>query len=260
MKVFTSISEWRTFRETLNSSMRGTVGFVPTMGALHQGHLSLIEKSKKQNNFTALSIFVNPTQFDQKSDLESYPQNWEQDIEKAKKAGADFVLAPKYDEIYSDSYRYKIIENELSQKLCGAHRDGHFDGVLTIVMKFLNIVKPQKAYFGEKDYQQYLLIKEMCESFFMDVDIVSCPTIRESDGLAMSSRNQRLNDSARSQAANFNKVLLEKETSVEKVAEKLFQMGFEVDYVEDYKDRRLAAVSIGSDKEKVRLIDNVPLS
>jgi pantoate--beta-alanine ligase len=249
-RVFKSVQEWRDFRSTLSSS--ATIGFIPTMGALHQGHASLLHRARVENDFVALSVYVNPTQFNDPKDLEKYPQTLDADIALAGKADVDFVIAPTYPQMYPDAYRYRVSENQFSRELCGAHRPGHFDGVLTVVMKLLNFVRPTKAYFGEKDYQQLELISGMVDAFFMETEIVPCPTVREADGLAMSSRNVNLDPVARVHAGAFP-VALRSEPSAKSARERLAREGFEVDYVEDRGSRRYGAVKIGS----VRLIDNV---
>ena len=148
MKIFTSIADWRSYRDTLTE---GPLGFVPTMGALHEGHLSLVKASKEQNALTMTSVFVNPTQFDDKQDFEKYPGESRSDLVLLRDAGVDVVLLPDKAQIYRDDYRFKVTESEFSRRLCGAHRPGHFDGVLTVVMRLLNLVRPDHAYFGEKD-------------------------------------------------------------------------------------------------------------
>jgi pantoate--beta-alanine ligase len=231
-----------------------SVGFVPTMGALHSGHFSLFRKSVMENDFTVVSIFVNKTQFNDPDDFKNYPRDLNKDLELLNEAGVDVLFLPKHEEIYRDEYNYKISECSLSKILCGASRPGHFEGVLTIVLKLLNIVSPDKAYFGEKDYQQYLLIKKMKEAFFLDTEIIPCPTVRESNGLALSSRNLLLKEEEKIIAPNFYKILKLKEDT-ENVKRQLDLSGFKVDYVEDLDDRRFGAVFLG----KVRLIDNVQL-
>jgi len=161
--------------------------------------------------------------------------------------------------LYGDDFRYQVCEQTLSGELCGAHRDGHFTGVLTVVMKFLNIVEPQRAYFGEKDYQQYLLIRDMCAAFFMDVDVVACPTVRDLDGLALSSRNALLDAEGRRLAPTLNK-LLGTSCSDAQVADQLQRAGFTVDYVTTRGERRFAAAVVHCGERTVRLIDNVALS
>lgn len=230
----------------------GKIGFVPTMGALHKGHLSLIEASKKENDFTVVSIFVNPTQFNDPNDYNNYPNTHSEDLFHLSALKVDYLFTPTKDSIYNDNYSYQLIENNFSKKLCGAAREGHFEGVLTIVMKLLNIVNPTKAYFGEKDYQQYQLIKGMVESFHMDVEIVPMPTKREKDGLAMSSRNLLLTESERNIAPKFAE-LIKTDLDDEKLKDELENSGFKIDYIETIENRRFGAVHLGN----VRLIDNV---
>ena len=229
-----------------------SIGFVPTMGALHQGHLSLAERARAENDFVVVSIYVNPTQYDDPEDLASYPRPIEQDLEKAGAAGADIAFLPGYDDLYADDYRYRITEGQLSRELEGAHRDGHFDGVLTVVMKLFGIVRPDRAYFGEKDWQQLQLLQDMARAFFLDLEVVPCPIVREADGLAMSSRNVRLTPEERRLAPEFHRVLSSGLPPRQR-AQALEGAGFGVDYVEQYGDRILGAVRLG----KVRLIDNV---
>jgi pantoate--beta-alanine ligase len=227
-------------------------GFVPTMGALHDGHINLIKKSLEENKKTIVSIFVNSTQFNDPKDLKNYPNKLEKDILLLSTLNVDYVFIPDHELIYNDNYAYRIIETQFSNKLCGEKREGHFEGVLTIVMKLLNIVAPTKAYFGEKDYQQYLLIKGMVEAFHMDVQIISFPTVREEDGLALSSRNLLLSPDERKKAPLFSELLKSQNTD-EEIKTSLLQEGFEIDYIETLNGRRFGAVFLG----KVRLIDNV---
>jgi len=251
MKIFKSVKNWQSQRKKIQDK---SIGFVPTMGALHEGHLSLIKKSKKENDITVVSIFLNPTQFDDKKDLKTYPNTIKQDVEKLQKIKVDYLILPKYEQIYSDDYDYKISENNLSKILCGKSRKGHFDGVLTVVMKLLNIVDAEKAYFGEKDYQQFLLIEKMAKTFFIDTKIIPCELIREKDGLAKSSRNLKLTKEQRKTAPKFYQILKSKKSVAAKKSE-LKKTGFEIDYIEKYKDRIFGAVKLG----KVRLIDNVKI-
>jgi pantoate--beta-alanine ligase len=251
MKVFTSIDEWQFYRSTMR---KGTLGFVPTMGALHQGHLSLIEASRAQDVSTVVSIFINPKQFDEQNDFEAYPADVSKDLKQLEDAGVAAVVLPDVVQIYADDYRFKVTESHFSQRLCGAHRPGHFDGVLTVVMRLLNLVRPDNAYFGEKDYQQLQLIRDMVAAFFMPVNIVACATIREADGLAMSSRNQYLDVRSRAQAASLYTTLKHSRDAAE-ARQLLTGQGFDVDYVEDIANRRLAAARLGN----TRLIDNVEI-
>lgn len=252
MEVIHDLSVWRSRRSGPEFAGR-KVGFVPTMGALHPGHVSLLERARRENDVVVLSIFVNPTQFNDPQDLAKYPRTLEADV--ALVAGlVDWVLVPAANAMYPDAYRYRVTETALSLEYEGAHRPGHFDGVLTVVLKLLNLVAPHRAYFGEKDWQQLELVRSMAADFFLAVEIVACPTIRDADGLALSSRNRRLSPAARAQAAVFPRILREApDASV--AATRLVQAGFIVDYVADREGSRLAAIRI----EGVRLIDHVRL-
>lgn len=252
-QIISDLQTWHSLREE-SVFQTGSLGFVPTMGSLHKGHLSLVKRSVKENDRTVISIFVNPTQFDDPADLDSYPRIVQKDRKLLEKAGVNVILLPKYDHLYPDKYRYRVSENDLGTKLCGAYRPGHFDGVLTVVMKLLNLVRADRAYFGEKDYQQYLLIRDMTEAFFIPTQIIPCPTIRESDGLAFSSRNLRLPPEERRRAPLFYELLKSDLNSCDVIA-RLVSSGFIVDYIEEINDRRYGAVRLG----KVRLIDNVPI-
>lgn len=251
MKLFTSITDWQNHRISLKE---GPLGFVPTMGALHEGHLSLVKASKQKDAITVVSVFINPTQFDDKTDFEKYPVDSSSDLQQLERAGVDVVLFPDQEQIYRDAYRFKVTESDFSRKLCGAHRPGHFDGVLTVVMRLLNLVRPDNAYFGEKDYQQLQLIRDMVSAFFIPVNIIACETMREADGLAMSSRNQHLDTTERAKAAVLFAALKHSSSAAE-ARQKLAGKGFDVDYVEDIANRRLAAARLGS----TRLIDNVEI-
>jgi len=231
-----------------------SIGLVPTMGALHEGHLSLIRHARNENDRVVVTIFVNPTQYDDPSDLKRYPRTLAADFEKAEESGADLVFHPEAEAIYADDYRFKVIETDFSRELEGAHRDGHFDGVLTVVLKLLNIIQADRAYFGEKDWQQLRLVRDMAAAFFHPTEIISCPTIREADGLALSSRNVHLTPDERTLAPEFHRVLSSRSTARE-MEQQLVDAGFAVDYVEQCGDRILGAVRIG----KLRLIDNVQL-
>ena len=234
------------------------VGFVPTMGALHKGHESLIRRSVAESNITVVSIYVNPTQFDNQRDLAVYPNTLAEDKAILEDLGVDVLLMPTFEQIYPDGFRYQVSESEFSRELCGAHRDGHFTGVLTVVMKLLNIVRPARAYFGEKDFQQFQLIKDMARTFFLDVEIVPCEIVRESDGLALSSRNLNLDACAREKAPLIHNLISGNSTDDE-IARRLEIAGFDVDYVQSRNGRRFAAAKVG-ENPVVRLIDNVPLS
>ncbi|HHH52248.1 MAG TPA: pantoate--beta-alanine ligase [Bacteroidetes bacterium] len=251
MKIFYYPIEWNDSCKSLIYENK-RIGFVPTMGAIHEGHLSLIKKSNIENDITVVSIFVNKFQFNDPKDYENYPIEIESDITILEKNNVDYLFLPSTQTMYPKDFSYKIVENNLSNILCGKSRPGHFEGVLTIVAKLLNIIKPHSAYFGEKDYQQYLLIDNMVKSLLMNVRIVSCQTVRESDGLALSSINLLLSQNERELAANFPRIL-SSNISIEEKTKKLSSLGFDVDYVEEQFDRIFGAVKIGN----VRLIDNV---
>lgn len=251
MEVIRKIADWRITRNSLGSA---SLGLVPTMGALHQGHLALVKQALRENALTLVSIFVNPAQFNDPDDLERYPRNLERDLELLRSEGVDYVFTPGVEDMYPDNSRFKMTESELSSKLCGQNRPGHFDGVLTVVLKLFNIITPQRAYFGEKDYQQLLLIEGMARSFFLPIEVVSVPIVREEDGLAMSSRNQLLSREERALAGQFPQILRESAAPLEARAG-LLAAGIEVDYIEELHSRRFGAVRIGN----VRLIDNVPI-
>ncbi|WP_319406246.1 pantoate--beta-alanine ligase [uncultured Desulfosarcina sp.] len=252
MKLLTSIGGWQDWRNAIPSTQ--SLGLVPTMGALHAGHQSLIARCRQENDICTISLFVNPTQFNDKNDLTNYPSTFEADRNLCEAEGVDAIFFPDYNELYPDDYRYRVSESEVSRMLCGAHRPGHFDGVLSVVMKLLNLARPQRAYFGEKDWQQLQLVKGMVDAFFMPVTIVGCPTVRDTDQLALSSRNLRLSKVHRQKAAAFPRLLTTR-VPAEEVAHLLEADGFEVDYVQDFKGRRCAAIHCG----EVRLIDNLPL-
>jgi pantoate--beta-alanine ligase len=250
MKVWPNLAEWRAARRSL-SGENSPIGFVPTLGALHTGHRALLARAKADNDCVVLSIFVNPTQFNDQADLAKYPRTLEADLAIA--AGlVDHVILPTAEEIYPDNYAYRLTEESMSRRLEGAHRPGHFDGVLTVVLKLLNIVQPARAYFGEKDWQQLRLVEGMVRALFLPVEIIACPTERDRDGLALSSRNRRLSAAARQQAALFPRILLTAPTAATAVKE-LAAAGFAVDYVAEESGVRLGAVRV----DNVRLIDNV---
>lgn len=249
MQIFHTIEEWIAFRKQLPKEC--SLGFAPTMGNLHPGHASLFIKSKAENHYTVSSLFVNPTQFNQEEDFIHYPRTLDADIKLMSESGVDFCILPTQAEIYPDGYTYQVQENSLCKMMEGLHRPGHFDGVLTVVMKLLQITQAQRAYFGEKDYQQYLLIKGMAKAFFMDVDIIPCPTIRETSGLAYSSRNNRLSLEEKKRAEEFAKIFHQNKACA-LIAEELNAKNIKVEYIESVQNRKFAAVLIGG----IRLIDN----
>ena len=170
-----------------------SIGFVPTMGALHDGHLSLVQQSKEKSDFTVVSIFINPTQFDNPNDFSNYPVNLEYDLSVLKKYNIDLVFIPEFKELYQKENTVNISLNGLDQVLEGSHRKGHFNGVLRVLNIFFKLIKPQYAFFGEKDYQQFLIVDLLAKNQFKNIEIILCPTRRLQTGLAMSSRNSRLN-------------------------------------------------------------------
>ena len=279
-KLIQNINEMKQTIKTLKQQNK-KIGFVPTMGYLHKGHLSLVECSKKKNDITVVSIFVNPTQFGENEDFDKYPRDLERDLKLCEEAGVDYVFTPKVYEIYPEGYSTYVIMETLTDKLCGKYRPGHFKGVLTVVNKLFNIVQPDNAYFGEKDYQQLIIIKKMVEDLNMNVNVVGCPIIREEDGLAMSSRNKYLSEEERKSALSLSKALFlakelfEKgETNPQKIKEEMrklilsYPLVKEIQYIEivdpktleekqkvEKGDRVLLAVFVGD----TRLIDNIEL-
>ena len=197
-----------------------SIGFVPTMGALHQGHLSLMEKAKKENDILIISIFVNPTQFGPGEDYRSYPRPFEKDRSLAQREGVDIIFYPTVAEMYRKEYSTNVEVEKLSRGLCGSFRPGHFRGVASVVCKLFNIVKPHVAYFGQKDYQQLRIIKRMVEDLNMEVEIRECAIVREPDGLAISSRNFYLSSQEKEEALSLYRAL--------KCAESLIKAGSSV--------------------------------
>jgi len=203
MKIIRTIPEMREARQT----MPGPVGFVPTMGYLHEGHLSLVQGSKQDNLSTVVSIFVNPTQFGPKDDFNRYPRDERRDISMLEKAGVDVVFLPSAQDMYPSGFNTWVDVSGITDRLEGAARPGHFRGVATVCNKLFNIILPEKAYFGQKDAQQLAVIKKMVTDLNMNLDIVAVPTLREADGLAMSSRNSYLTPKEREAAAVLYKSL-----------------------------------------------------
>ncbi len=258
-----------------------SIGYVPTMGFLHEGHESLIKKAVKENDRVIVSIFVNPTQFGPNEDYDSYPRDINKDLELCKNAGASIVFNPSPEEMYFDNNSTSIGVSSLTNVLCGLKRSGHFDGVCLVVSKFFNIITPDRAYFGQKDAQQVAVIKRMVRDLNMDIEIVPCPIIREEDGLAKSSRNTYLLQKERNAALILNRSLLKAKETLENGERKAnivkniikdsinSEQLAKIDYVElvdnnsleniEFIDRDILvaiAVYIG----KTRLIDNFTFS
>ena len=203
MQVVRTIAEIRALRQKLS----GTVGFVPTMGYLHEGHLALVRQARRENAAVIVSIYVNPTQFGPREDFGAYPRDLDRDLELLRKEGTDIVFVPLDDEVYPPGFSSWVDVEKVTERLEGASRPGHFRGVATIVAKLFNIVQPTRAYFGQKDAQQVMAIKKMVADLNMNLEVVIVPTIRESDGLAMSSRNIYLNPKERQAATVLFKAL-----------------------------------------------------
>jgi len=206
MEIITTIKEMQAFTRKMKAEGK-TVGFVPTMGALHKGHMSLFESSTKDNDVTVASIFVNPTQFGPTEDFNKYPKDHKGDMEKMSALKVEAVFLPEVAEMYPKGFSTFVYVGGIGCILCGASRPDHFNGVATVVSKLFNIVMPDRAYFGRKDFQQTVVIKKIVKELAFDVDIVVCPIVREDDGLAMSSRNSYLSDEERKSALILNKAL-----------------------------------------------------
>lgn len=273
MKVISSIEEIKKIKR-YNIS----IGFVPTMGYLHEGHISLIKKAREENDIVITSILVNPTQFGPNEDFEKYPRDESRDLQKCEENGCDIVFLPQVDEMYPDSFLTFVQVEELGKELCGKSRPTHFRGVTTVLTKLFNIVKPDRAYFGQKDAQQLVIVKKMVEDLNMDVEIIGCPIVREADGLAISSRNTYLSPEERNDALFLNKSLKlaknliengEKNISIIKNEMKktiLSGNNNSIDYIEFVDTKTLNPVSEIKDKVliaiavkvgKTRLIDNI---
>ena len=278
MKIIHKIEE---LKNILKDKKTLEIGLVPTMGALHEGHASLIKKSVEQNDFTVVSVFVNPVQFGINEDFDKYPRTLEKDAKLCENLGADIVFAPAVDEMYQDTKELTLVCPPYSaiNKLCGKSRPGHFDGVATVVSKLFNITGCTKAYFGQKDAQQLFIIKKMVKDLNFNVEIIPCPIVRENDGLALSSRNSYLKEESREDALKLYKAL--------KYAKELRQKGINdrqilcdsalkilegtlVDYIEivnpktfeDWQDEKEPALMLIAAKiapTDTRLIDNMEI-
>lgn len=207
MTIIKTVEELKKHREVIFERIDGKVGFVPTMGALHAGHLSLIQQSVKENSKTFVSIFVNPTQFLPGEDIASYPKQIEADLDICRRAGVDFVFLPNSEDMYCEDEPLVKAPPTKGYILEGERRPGHFDGVLTIVLKLLNLVQPQNAYFGKKDAQQLFLLQNMIKNFHLPYSLVPCEIVRQNDGLALSSRNAYLSDEEKTEALKLSQSL-----------------------------------------------------
>ncbi|MCJ7576083.1 MAG: pantoate--beta-alanine ligase [Dehalococcoidia bacterium] len=276
MTIVKTISEIRALRQKL----KGSVGFVPTMGFLHEGHLALVKRAKAENSAVIVSIYVNPAQFGPREDFGAYPRDLDRDLELLRKEGTDIVFVPSDDEMYPHEFSSWVDVEKVAERLEGASRPGHFRGVATIVAKLFNIVQPTRAYFGQKDAQQVVVIKRMVADLSMNPEVVIVPTVRENDGLAMSSRNVYLSPRERQAATILFKALTlarqlrrDGEKDAEKIRRKMTALIrkeplAQIDYVSiadagtleelDLIDRP-AVASLAVRIGKTRLIDNMPL-
>lgn len=218
MDIFREIEPLRAFLKEKRATLK-SIGLVPTMGALHKGHLSLIRASKEENDVTIASIYVNPTQFNNSEDLNKYPRSEEEDTQLLKKEGCDILFIPSNNEMYSEAQQLRFDFGQLDKLLEGKFRPGHFSGVALVVSKLFNIVHPDRAYFGQKDYQQFQIINRLKEELKFSIDLRSVPIIREDSGLAMSSRNQRLNSNERTDALILYESLLYAKQEIKKGVE-----------------------------------------
>lgn len=273
LKIFKQISAIKNFVKEAKK-LNKIIAFVPTMGSLHRGHITLINNAKKNADIVIVSIFVNKAQFNDIKDYELYPQNLESDIKMLQEANVDVLFYPSTSEIYDENFSFKIIPTAMADCLCAKDRVGHFDGVALIITKLFNIVNPHFAYFGEKDFQQLAIIKKLVKDLNFDVEIFGVETVRESSGLAMSSRNQRLSAGAKAKASILYKILNEIKINPHIIEEKkreLLANGFEkIDYLEIRNEDNLKLnmnlfssqkrrIFIAVYLEGVRLIDNLSL-
>ncbi|NCA85742.1 MAG: pantoate--beta-alanine ligase [Clostridia bacterium] len=279
MLVLKTISDARAWRDTVRQEQKST-GFVPTMGALHPGHISLIRKANIENDVVVASIFVNPIQFNNREDLDNYPRTLDADIRRLEEVACDVLFAPAAAEMYPDQniVNDKYNFGHLDKILEGKYRPGHFNGVAVVVRKLFEIIQPDRAYFGLKDYQQLKIVEALVKYHKMPVEIIACPTLRERDGLAMSSRNVRLTHHERSIAPVIHRVLLEIKDKMDHLTPKGAQIWgvnqlnkyaeIQVEYlqivgaddllpIETWTDKKSVAVLVAAYLGKVRLIDNV---
>ena len=282
MLIINKISELSVYLEKYRSQKK-KIGFVPTMGALHKGHISLVNRAKKENDIVVVSIFVNPTQFNNPEDLKNYPRTPKEDEKMLRENNVDIIFSPIVEEIYNpDTIKKNVLElGQIADVMEGIHRPGHFVGVVQIVSKLFEIVKPQKAYFGEKDFQQLAVIRLMVNKIHFPVEIIACPTVREKSGLAMSSRNLKLSKKGLQDAVEISKTLFYVKENWKKfnpadIKERAIEMiessgKLKVEYVEISEEESLQPINDWNPKkhfrcfaavycEDIRLIDNIQLS
>ncbi len=245
MEIFYEIKPLRAFLSGKRKNL-SSIGLVPTMGALHQGHLELVKASRGQNDLTVCSIYVNPTQFNNALDLEKYPRTLDSDKEKLEKAGCDVIFAPSNEEMYQGTSQIRFDVGEIGSFWEGEFRPGHFNGVAQVVCKLFNIIQPNRAYFGQKDFQQYKVIEKLVDELQFDIQLTSVPIFREPSGLAMSSRNQRLNESEKANATVFYQSLL--------VASELLKKGEQIIAVKD-KVRQMCEAKPNVKLEYIEWVD-----
>lgn len=274
MQVVHTVEEIK--QKRLEFSQR-KIGFVPTMGALHEGHLALVKKCKSESELSIVSIFVNPTQFNDNKDLEKYPNTIEADLKFLEQMGVDIVFIPKYEDLYQNEPKLAVNIAEIEQKMEGSKRPGHFDGVIRVLSIFFNLIKPNYAYFGEKDYQQVLVVQKLINQHFPTISLIKCPTIREPNGLAKSSRNKLLSESAFNRSGEIYSTLKWiKENITAQSINSILDDGrrklserFEVEYLELRNENNLEETSnslensrlfVAVQIESIRLIDNIALN
>ena len=274
MQVVHTVEEIK--QKRLEFSQR-KIGFVPTMGALHEGHLALVKKCKSESELSIVSIFVNPTQFNDNKDLEKYPNTIEADLKSLEQMDVDIVFIPKFEDLYQNEQKLAVNIAEIEQKMEGSKRPGHFDGVIRVLSIFFNLIKPKYAYFGEKDYQQVLVVQQLINQHFPTISLIKCPTIREHNGLAKSSRNKLLSESAFNRSGEIYSTLKWiKENITAQSINSILDDGrrklserFEVEYLELRNENNLEETSnslensrlfVAVQIESIRLIDNIALN
>ena len=274
MQVVHTVEEIK--QKRLEFSQR-KIGFVPTMGALHEGHLALVKKCKSESELSIVSIFVNPTQFNDNKDLEKYPNTIEADLKSLEQMDVDIVFIPNFEDLYQNEQKLAVNIAEIEQKMEGSKRPGHFDGVIRVLSIFFNLIKPKHAYFGEKDYQQVLVVQQLINQHFPTISLIKCPTIRERNGLAKSSRNKLLSESAFNRAGEIYSTLKWiKENITAQSINSILDDGmrklserFEVEYLELRNENNLEETSnslensrlfVAVQIESIRLIDNIALN
>ncbi len=248
MKVIHTVQDWIALRHELGSER--SIGYVPTTGALHQGHQSLLSRSRHENDISILSIFINRSQFTEEEYLK-YPRPLKNDMALAIEAKVDYLFMPEYNDFYPEN-NYQVSETVLSHEMEGKHEPGVFQRTLTNVLKLLLLIRPDKAYFGEKDYQQFLLIHGMAKAFYLNTQIILCESLRDANGLPLSSRNEFFSTEEKLLAQRFAEIFQNTALSTTEVVAQLKEAGIATEYMLDKQTRRFCAVNIGN----IRIIDN----